>query len=242
MIIGILVAGPLPDDIAAKFGTFDTMFKDLLLKQDPELTFKKYLVYEDEFPASAKECEGWIVTGSLHSAYEKLPWMLTLEALIRDAIAAKTPTIGICFGHQIMATAMGGTVQKAPSGKWGAAVHRYNVYQDGDDRPGWLDEGVEEFSLQASHQDQVTVLPESGCLLAGNDFCPNGMIAYGNAGLSMQLHPELSSENVKTMLLKRRGHEMSVDDADEALAHVEDPVDSARVAKWMVRFFKQPRD
>ena len=150
--------------------------------------------------------------------------MLTLEALIRDAIAAKTPTIGICLDTRSWQLL------------WAARFKRHRLV-NGEllfiairsikmvmiVRDGWM-KGLKSFSLQASHQDQVTVLPESGCLLAGNDFCPNGMIAYGNAGLSMQLHPELSSENVKTMLLKRRGHEMSVDDADEALAHVEDPL------------------
>ncbi|WP_319410351.1 gamma-glutamyl-gamma-aminobutyrate hydrolase family protein [uncultured Cohaesibacter sp.] len=239
MKIGLLVAGPLPEELVTKFGTFDSMFEHLLVKQDPGLTFQSYRVYEGLFPADAKECDGWIVTGSLHSAYEKLQWMLKLEELIRAAIASGKQIIGICFGHQIMATAMGGTVEKAPSGKWGAAVHRYQLSADVANRPSWLDKEVTAFSLQASHQDQVTVLPESGCLIAGNDFCPNGMIAYGNSGLSIQLHPELSSSIIKTMLHNRRGNAMSNEDADEALSRVNDPVDADLVAGWMVRFLRQ---
>ena len=241
MKIGLLVAGPLPENLVQKFGTFADMFKALLTKQDPAMTFTQYQVYGDEFPVDAKACDGWIVTGSLHSAYEKLPWMLKLEALIREAIAGKQPVIGICFGHQIMATAMGGTVEKAPSGKWGAAVHTYQIGVDAKDRPQWMGEGTDSFSLQASHQDQVTVLPESGCLIAGNAFCPNGMIAYGDSGLSMQLHPELESGIIEVMLHQRRGDAMSEEDADVALAHVHDKVDAEKVAEWMVRFFRQKR-
>ena len=241
MKIGLLVAGPVPDDLVSRFGTFDDMFKALLSKQDPSLTFASYDVYEGKFPADTKECDGWIVTGSLHSAYEKLPWMLSLEAFIREAISSGQPTIGICFGHQIMATAMGGVVEKAPSGKWGAAVHTYKIALDAKDRPAWMGEDAETISLQASHQDQVTVLPESGCLIAGNEFCPNGMIAYGKAGLSLQLHPELSSGIVETLLHKRRGTGMTEQDADVALSHVNDPVDADRVAQWMVQFFHQSR-
>ncbi len=239
MKIGILVAGPLPEDLVKAYGTFDDMFRELLLKQDPDLTFQSYDVFKDAFPTDTGECDGWIVTGSLHSAYEKLPWMLRLEAFIRDAIAANSPIVGICFGHQIMATAMGGVVEKAPSGKWGAAVHHYKV--DADKRPQWMDAENDEFALQASHQDQVTVLPESGCLIAGNSFCPNGMIAYGQSGLSMQLHPELSAPLIETLLKQRRGLSMTEEDADTALSHVHDAVDADRVAKWIVRFFRQPR-
>nr|WP_321982623.1 gamma-glutamyl-gamma-aminobutyrate hydrolase family protein [uncultured Cohaesibacter sp.] len=242
MKIGLLVAGPLPQDLVKQFGTFDDMFEALLIKQEPSLTFASYDVYENNFPADAKDCDGWIVTGSLHSAYEKLPWMLRLEAFIREAISTGQPTIGICFGHQIMATAMGGVVEKAPSGKWGAAVHTYKISMDGRERPAWMSGDGETFALQASHQDQVTVLPESGCLIAGNAFCPNGMIAYGKAGLSLQLHPELSSGIVETMLHKRRGTAMTEQDADVALSHVNDPVDADCVAQWMIEFFHQSWD
>ncbi|WP_316859640.1 gamma-glutamyl-gamma-aminobutyrate hydrolase family protein [uncultured Cohaesibacter sp.] len=239
MKIGILVAGPLPDELIKQFGTFDDMFKALLAKQDPKLDFASYQVFEQQFPENEYECDGWIVTGSLHSAYEQLDWMLRLEELIRKAIENDRPIIGICFGHQIMATAMGGRVEKAPSGKWGAAVHNYALVIDPKERPEWMDGTADHFSLQASHQDQVTRLPDGACLLGGNDFCPNGFIAYGTSGMSMQLHPELSSGIITTMLHKRRGEQMSEEDADFAISHANDPVDADMVGQWMVNFFRQ---
>ena len=64
------------------------------------------------FPEGIHDADGWLITGSRHGAYEDHPWIPPLEEFIRDAYAAQVPLVGICFGHQIIAQAMGGKVEK----------------------------------------------------------------------------------------------------------------------------------
>lgn len=238
MKIGILATSALNEDLSARFGDLPSMFENLLSPQDQALTFETFLVCAGEMPPSSDHCDAWLVTGSPNSAYERLPWMLELEAFIRTTLAADIPMVGICFGHQIMAQAMGGTVAKEANGKWGMSVQDYALMLDGDERPGWLNGQASSFALQASHQDQVIALPQDAKRLAGNDFCPNGMVLYGKSGLSMQLHPELPADFIAFLIENRRGTAIDDADADAAALRVADPVDDQLVAGWIVKFMK----
>ena len=62
---------------------------------------------DGEFPASITEQDGWLVSGSRSGAYEDHPWIEPLEDFLRSAYAASVPVVGICFGHQILAQALG---------------------------------------------------------------------------------------------------------------------------------------
>ena len=108
--IGILTTGHTPDELLADYGTFADMFATLL--GDFAFTFKRFTVVEGEFPASPDDADGWIVTGSKHGVYEDLAWIRRLEDFIRQTHAAQVPMVGICFGHQVMAKALGGTSKK----------------------------------------------------------------------------------------------------------------------------------
>ena len=84
----------------------------------------------------------------------------------------------------------------------------------------------------------MVTLPPGSERLGGNDFCPNGIIAYGQHGLSMQLHPELSSAFIESIFKQKRGEVMPEEQVDEALSRVNDPVDDARAAAWIVHFMR----
>src|SRR5262245_96536 len=113
MRIGILETGRNRNKLAARHGTYPAMFGPLLRAAGPSLTFASYAVLDDEWPASIGECDAWLVTGSRHTAFERLPWMVRLEQLLRDIMASDRPVVGICFGHQILAQALGGKVERA---------------------------------------------------------------------------------------------------------------------------------
>ena len=160
MKIGILTCGPLSDEQTSRFGTLADMFQQLLKPHGDDLLFKDYQAYESVLPVSVDECDGWLITGSYHSAYEDLPWIPQLEDFIRRAVTAKAPIIGVCFGHQIMAQALGGKVEKEANRQWGIAVETYKLPESKNGRPSWMSGEVDTISLQASHQDQVVELPE----------------------------------------------------------------------------------
>jgi len=99
------------------------MFRRLL--GEDAYDYAVYAADEGELPASPKNCDAYLVTGSSAGAYEALPWIGPLKDFLNDA-KGQAALVGICFGHQIMAEAFGGKVIKSPKG-WGVGLHRYTV-------------------------------------------------------------------------------------------------------------------
>ena len=123
MQIGILVTGHAPDALVGRTGEYDQFFARLL--NGKGLTFRPYFVVDMDFPKDVHDCDGWLITGSRHGAYEDHPFIAPLEDFIRAAYAAKVPMVGICFGHQIIAQALGGTVEKFEKG-WSVGPTPYD--------------------------------------------------------------------------------------------------------------------
>src|SRR5690606_28642593 len=117
--------------------------------------------------------EGIVITGSPAGVYEDHAWLAPLRGFIRQAYAAGTPMLGICFGHQIMADALGGEVRKSEKG-WGLGRHAYKVRQ----RPAFLAEAPENLAVACSHQDQVIVPPATAEVLLASEFAPNAGLLY----------------------------------------------------------------
>lgn len=225
MKIGILQTGHAPDDLIDASGDYDQMFRDLLADQGFE--FETYAVVDEIFPQNAAAADGWIITGSRHGAYEDHAWIAPLEALIREIHAQKQPLAGICFGHQIIAQALGGKVAKYDGG-W--AVGHVTYEQDG--KP---------LILNAWHQDQVVELPPEARVLAGNDFCKNGILAYGDHIWTLQPHPEFHNEFVGG-LIEKRGRGVVPDDVlEHAAEHLDAPVDTQSIATFLADFMKKER-
>lgn len=194
MKIGILITGDNEVQLKDEFGSFADMTVMLLKNCGLDAEFPMYEVCQGQFPDSPAECDGWAITGSPASAYDDLPWIEPLQALIRDISVARQPLLGICFGHQIIARALGGEVQKAAVG-WGLGLHRYQASAAGEA----LFQRAH-FAMNAIHQDQVAALPPQAELLAGSGFCPAAMLRYQDYGLSFQAHPEFLSHYMASLL------------------------------------------
>ena len=162
--------------------------------------------------------------------------MRTLKAFLRQAVEERVPVVGICFGHQILADAMGGRVEKSDRG-WGVVIHHYSVR-----RPlPFMDGAPESFSLQAMHQDQVVGLPPGAEVIAGSEFCPYGALAYGDDALSFQAHPEFGDDFVRELIMTRKGTLIPDDTADAALRSIADGTEAGLVGRWIVDFFRAGR-
>ena len=127
MQIGILQTGQSPDILRGEMGDYPGMFARLLA--DRGLDFRSYLIEEMEFPDSVRDCDGWLITGSRHGTYEDHPFIKPLEEFIRTAHAANVPMVGICFGHQIIAQALGGTGREVRRtvGPWAARTYDFGL-------------------------------------------------------------------------------------------------------------------
>lgn len=222
MKIGILQTGHAPDAMRPDTGDYADLFKTLL--GDHGFDFVTYNVVDMEFPDDVHAADGWLLTGSKHGAYEDHPFIAPLETFIRDAYAAAVPMVGICFGHQIVAQALGGKVEKFAAG-WAVGRQTYD----------WQGQTI---ALNAWHQDQVTQAPDGATVVATNDFCRNAALVYGDRVFTVQAHPEF--ENAFTRRLGDERGEGVVPDPLLAAARAteKEPIDNARVADQMARFFK----
>ncbi|WP_050527650.1 type 1 glutamine amidotransferase [Pseudorhodobacter aquimaris] len=225
MLIGILQTGLSPDQLIAEMGDYPDMFQRLLAGHG--LTFKTWRVVDGEFPPDVHAAEGWLITGSRHGAYEDHPWIPLLEDFIRASYAAHVPTVGICFGHQIMAQAMGGRVEKFPQG-WAVGPTEYDF--DGT-----------AMVLNAWHQDQVVAKPDCAEVVGANEFCANAGLLYDDRMFSVQPHPEFRAEFIDG-LINTRGKGVVPDDLlATATSKLAQPLDDSAMATRIATFFKQPR-
>jgi GMP synthase-like glutamine amidotransferase len=230
MIVGLLEAETLPQDIAERFGSYGDMFAHLLRPLDPSLRFRFYAADQGQLPEQASECDAYIVTGSRHNAYDSDTWIEDLKAFIRRLHDQERKCLGICFGHQVIAQALGGHVRKSPKG-WGAGTSSFRV----DHCPPWLSDCPREFNILVSHQDQVDALPESAVRFAHSEFCPNGGYSLGKHIFCLQGHPEFGRDYVRFLIEKRRSR-IGVLRADQALSSLDQPVEQARFQRWIGDF------
>lgn len=189
MRIGILKTGQSPEVTRADHGDYDSMFERLLAGRG--FTFDSYHVEMMRFPASVHDADGWLITGSRHGVYEDHAFIPRLEDFIRDACAAGVPVVGICFGHQIVAQALGGRVEKHPAG-WAVGAQDYDF-------------GGETVTMNAWHQDQVVDPPDGAEVVARNAFCPNAALAYGDRAFTVQAHPEFGDSFIEGLMEHRGG-------------------------------------
>jgi GMP synthase-like glutamine amidotransferase len=138
--------------------------------------------------------------------------------------------LGICFGHQVLAHALGGRAEKSRKG-YGVGVHTIAMHQ----RKPWMQPFLKEVSLLYSHQDQVVVLPPGADLLGGNEFCPNAMFSIGDTVLGIQGHPEFEPAYEKA-IMDLRVEIIGRERYQKAVASLIRPADEETAGKWMVNF------
>jgi len=223
MKIGILQTGNALQQLQQRHGDFDRLFQDLLAEHG--FTFETFSVNDGVFPGSVQACDGWLITGSRHSSYEGLDWMVQLETFLRAAYEAEIPIVGICFGHQILAQALGGQVERFPGG-WSIGPQEY------------LFDGISDpVVINAWHQDQVTVLPAGSTRVATSPFCENAALVYGDRAFTIQAHPELHNAFTSDLIEARRdilAPELVAEAEKRLKTHTPSPV----VVEQMAAFFK----
>ncbi len=216
MHLGILQCGHVPDEVAAKDGPYAQLFHDLFAHRG--FTQTLWSVVDMEFPDGPEAADAWLVTGSKHGAYEDHAFIPPLEDLIRAIRDSGRPMAGSCFGHQIIAQALGGTVVKFDGG-WSAGRTDYRL-------------GNTNLTLNAWHQDQVVELPEGATVHASSDFCSNAIMAIGPKILTVQPHPEFEDSVVET-LIETRGKALPTEITSRAKANLGHANDNRFIADWL---------
>ncbi|MFV0294421.1 MAG: type 1 glutamine amidotransferase [Paracoccus sp. (in: a-proteobacteria)] len=222
MHIGILQTGQAPDALRDKLGDYPDFFVRLLAGRG--LIFTIYHVEAMKFPDSIHDADGWLLTGSRHGAYEDHPFIQPLENFIREAYAAAIPMVGICFGHQIIAQALGGKVEKF-SGGWSVGAQDYQF-------------GDRTLTLNAWHQDQIIQRPEGSEIAASSAFCENAALIYPGHALTVQAHPEFEDSFIEGLIETRAKGVVPDDLLDQAHKRMGGRRDNAELAILIESFFR----
>lgn len=232
MKIGLLKLYEVDEALHPQHGDYQQMFERLFAQTDLPTEWQVYEVCDGQLPQALTECDGYLVSGSKCGVYEDHPWMPQLFEFIRTQHEAQQPPLaGVCFGHQAVAQALGGKVEKSAKG-WGVGRQTWKICGSGE----WLQPPLPEFSLLASHKDQVVCLPPLANLLASSDFCPNAAFSVGKHIFCVQGHPEFVPGFLR-VLLEERKNAMPESTWQRAYDNMLLANDSRTCAVWMANFF-----
>lgn len=225
MTLAILETGTPPEPLIARFGTYPTMFERLLGGR-----FASYDVAAGDWPTEVGCHDAYLITGSPAGVYEDDPWIDRLLTFLKLA-KGRAKLVGICFGHQAMAQAFGGHVEKSAKG-WGVGLHTYPVVR----REPWMD-AASAVSVPASHQDQVVMKPPGAEVIASSLFTPYAGLAWRDQpAISFQFHPEFDPAYAKALIEQRYDR---TPDPEGAIASLDRPNDNHRVGVWIRRFLAE---
>jgi GMP synthase-like glutamine amidotransferase len=183
MKIGIIEPGHIPKPLQAQYISYPAMFATQLGIMLPNTAFTTISVVNGETLPAPDACDAWLIPGSRHGVYDDLPWIEPLKDFIRAAAKLKRPMAGVCFGHQIIAEALGGRVEKAAIG-FRIGMERYETTIDG---------AAGSIMMPAFHQDQIVVQPPHSDVVARTEACAFAALRYTDGPVfSVQFHPEFS--------------------------------------------------
>lgn len=225
----IIENGLVPEHLHARFGSYPQMIERWLQPALPEASFSSVSAVRGEALPDPEQFDGYVLSGSKHSCYERSDWMLRLLDFLQRLRDLEKPVFGICFGHQIMADAYAGQTTRADVG-WGigAQAYRFN------------DSSLADTPTFVFHQDQVSTLPARAKVVGGSAHCPNGALAYDFPALSVQFHPEFDEDYVQALLDQFGGSLVPAPVAEHGRASLrQHRPDNARIARWAARFFRE---
>ena len=234
MKIGILQCDRVREVLREQgFVEYPQVFMERFHAVDPNLEFRIYHCLDGELPGSVDECDGYVSTGSRFSVLDEDQWIRDLEGFVVSLVRARVPYIGICFGHQLLAQALGGKVARARVG-WGVGVSRNTI-----EEPQWWmgNEPLSEVNLIVSHQDQVVEAPPEMKVIGGSDFCPVYFCVINDHALSIQGHPEFSRDYSRALMELRRD-QIDSRVIEAGIDSLQWRVDDNEVFRWMVRFLE----
>jgi len=235
MKIGILQCDDIADGLRDRFDTYPVILARRLSEQLPDARFEIYRVLDGVLPQAVDDCDGYVTTGSRYGPNDGDEWIVAFERFVAECHAASVPLVGICFGHQVIANALGGRVERSPRG-WAVGVSFNQVVA----RKPWMEPYQAGLDLVVSHQDQITDLPEGAEVLATSGFCPYYMVQYGDSTLSVQGHPEFTRE-YSSELMTLRSDRIPPHRVREGRTSLHAPVDDQLMFRWIANFLTAPR-
>lgn len=232
--VTIIETGLVSPKNREQHGSYPQMFAEMIRAADDSVTSDTVSIPAGDPLPAARELQAILITGSSAGVYDGFDWIAQLEDFVRAAHDAKVPMVGVCFGHQLIAQALGGVVRKSDKG-WGLGRHVYDVAPGN----GILDGTC--IALAASHQDQVIAPPSGAKTILSSDFTEHAALLYpGGTTLSVQPHPEFSVGYALACceMAHSKGHAPDGLVA-AARASLAKPLESAKLGSAITRFLNR---
>jgi len=230
MKIGILQCDDVLEKFQPEFGTYPSMLINLFHSVQSDIDFVVFDVRDNQYPSHHSDCDAYITTGSRHGVNDKLPWLPAFLEFIKTLHQHKHPCIGICYGHQAVAKALGGEVSISDKG-WGVGLSVNTVVSP---QP-WMQPTSNPLRIIVTHKEQVIQLPEEAELICSSSFCHNYMFQVGSHFLCVQGHPEFSKSYSKALMNHRRD-QIPVQVVNDGIQSLEYQADDITLAKWILNF------
>jgi GMP synthase (glutamine-hydrolysing) len=193
----VLVTGDPVPAVRARRGSF----VDLIRQAAPAFGTHPWLAHDVRVEQALPPLGGEmavIITGSALSVTEALPWKDAVSARLRELVKARVPVLGICFGHQLLAHALGGRVSTNPNGReMGSTLL---TLLESDELLG----ARGSFVVNNTHVDSVVELPPGARVLARTSLEPHSAVRFGPNAWGVQFHPELDAELLADYFAARR--------------------------------------
>jgi GMP synthase-like glutamine amidotransferase len=235
MRIGLLETDVLYDDLIKQYGSYGLMFEQYFTQLECtglKLEFIYYQVQQGELPLFLDECDAYVITGSKAGAYEDHAWIEPLSKWIVEADKAQAKVLGVCFGHQVIAQALGGKVEQSDKG-WGLGVRSLLTVSDSpfaQPLPKYLD-------LIYSHKDQVVKLPATAHNFISDDFCPHAGFTIGQHIVTFQGHPEFTPQ-YSERLFTRRAKDIGEPTFSNAIKSLRQSTDENFIGRLILEFLR----
>lgn len=236
MNLCILQTGELSAKVGKDLPSYQDMYTALFKGASPDIRLTYIQTRHGETPPSIEDFDAYLITGSPKGVYDDADWIPPLHDLVREIYRAGKPLIGICFGHQLIANALGGEAAKSKKG-WGAGIKKIPVLEQSDIIP----EDCQSLDLLYMHQDQVTSLPKGATRLMGDDFCPIAAYHIGEQVLCFQGHPEFTQKVVKAIIDFREA-DIGQQEAESGRKSLTRPHDGQKLGKIMYDFLKRHQE
>ena len=238
LILGILDCDDLSPELRGDYHSYTGMFKTLFEPlfesgapfKDSSIEYRRYDVQKNDFPSTLNECDAYLITGSKTGVYDDKSWIKQLKSFIQLAYKGAVKLVGLCFGHQILAEALGGKAEKSEKG-WGVGAMTSKSVAHAD----WMTEKLETICLLYSHQDQVTQLPPTAKTLFSSEFCQFGAFYIPHKILAFQGHPEFTIDYCHRLMFLRQ-ERYAEGQYESAIKSLDMPLHSQQLGKWIINF------
>jgi GMP synthase (glutamine-hydrolysing) len=233
----ILKTGTTFPSIVKEYGDFE----DWILNSMENVEVKVINVEKNETLPEIKECLGVIITGSHVMVTDELPWSLRTEAFIRELVTAKVPLLGICYGHQLIAKSLGGSVDFHPKGM---EIGTVNISTNNNAKNDALFHSFpKNFNAHVIHSQSVRTLPKNAILLASNDFETNHIFKVEPSTWAVQFHPEYNENIMKSYIhevFKEKTEQNEQEDT--ILKNVKQTEDANKIIKIFIDIAKKTQE